>query len=72
MMKLWQPTRNSGINMGIYDLAIDRFNTAIKLDPNFSTAIKWLGNCYMKKGNKGEASKYWKMAEDILKNKVKK
>ena len=56
---------------GIYDLAIAKFSTAIKIDPNFSTAIKWLGNCYMKKGNKEEAAKYWKMAEEVLKNKLR-
>ena len=57
---------------GIYDLAIDRFSTAIKLDPEFVPAIKWLGNCYMKKGNKEAADRYRNMAEEVIRNKVKK
>ena len=57
--------------VGIYDLAIDKFSTAVKLEPGFALAMKWLGNCYMKKGNKEEAAKYRKMAEGTLKNKVK-
>jgi len=46
----------------MYDKAIDRFQTAIKLDPNLTTAMHWLGNAYEKKGNKQEAAKYRKMA----------
>ena len=46
----------------MYDKAIDKFQTAIKLDPNFSTAMYWLGNAYEKNGDKQEAVKYWKMA----------
>jgi len=45
---------------GNFAMAIDRYNIAIKLEPNFAEAYYWLGNAYFKAGKKEDAVRAWK------------
>ena len=51
---------------GDVDAAIDRFQDAIKLKPNFARPRLLLGEAYEKKGDKAQALKYYKEYLQIL------
>jgi len=51
---------------GDVDAAIDRFQDAIKLKPNFARPRLLLGEAYEKKGDKGQALKYYKEYLEVL------
>lgn len=67
------PERASGYynNIGMcymdqakYDLAIQSFSQAVKIDPKFSTGYNNLGQCYEKTGDKKQAADFYKKALD--------
>jgi len=49
-------------NLGRYDLAIEEFEAALRLDPNYFFALSNLGNIYGKKKEYGQAISYTKKA----------
>ncbi len=51
---------------GDVDAAIDRFQDAIRLKPNFARPRLLLGQAYEKKGDKTQAVKYYKEYLEIL------
>jgi tetratricopeptide (TPR) repeat protein len=51
---------------GDVDAAVDRFQDAIKLKPNFARPRLLLGEAYEKKGDKVQALKYYKEYLEVL------
>ncbi len=54
------------LKKGNYDAAIDRFQQAARLKPNFAKPYLLLGEAYEKKGEKAEALKSYKKYLEIL------
>ncbi len=51
------------LNMGKLDFALDNFEQALKINPDFNIAKEGIGRVFSRKGNKQEAVRYY---EDIL------
>jgi tetratricopeptide (TPR) repeat protein len=57
---------NYYMKKGNYDAAIERFQEAARLKPNFARPYRLLGEAYEKKGDKAEAVKAYRKYLEIL------
>ncbi|MFY9585068.1 MAG: tetratricopeptide repeat protein [Candidatus Acidiferrales bacterium] len=57
---------NYYMKKGNYDAAIERFQEAARLKPNFARPYRLLGEAYEKKGDKAEAMKAYRKYLEIL------
>ena len=54
------------LKKGRYDAAIDRFEEALRYQPNLAKAYRLLGEAHEKKGNRAEALKAYEKYLEIL------